>query len=179
MRLYEEDEDATRYTLPLTPKKVVKKTVKSVMVFLFLWSFVIFTGASIAYSLWPNFSVILFWSIVLTFLPALALIPVFYRYQQLYFRTYYYNLKSDVMIIRKGVWAPHEIRLPYSKIQNVYVDRDLLDVVFKLYDVHLATADSASNLYAHVDGLDEENALKLRDMLLKRIEKSPKTTDGV
>ena len=77
--------------------------------------------------------------------------------------------------------GPHEIRLPYSKIQNVYVDRDLLDVVFGLYDVHLATADSASNLYAHVDGLNEENAIKLRDMLLKKIEEThnTQTQDGL
>ena len=177
MRLYEEDKDATRYKLPLDPKKVVKKTIASTIISIPLW----FPIPMIIMAIWPDKFFNLFWGISLTFLPVIALIPLFYRYQQLYFKKYYYNIKPNLMIIRKGVWAPQEIRIPYSKIQNVYVDRDLLDVVFGLYDVHLATADSASNLYAHVDGLNEENAIKLRDMLLKKIEEAhnTQTQDGL
>jgi membrane protein YdbS with pleckstrin-like domain len=41
-----------------------------------------------------------------------------------------------------------------------------------LYDVHLATAAFTSSPLAHIDGLNEENAEKIRDLLLQKIKES-------
>ena len=78
----------------------------------------------------------------------------------------------DVIVIRKGVRMPKEIRIPYNRMQNVYVDRDFFDIIYGLYDVHLATADATSHFYAHIDGVNEENAAKLRELILNKIKES-------
>ena len=66
--------------------------------------------------------------IIILIVPAIALIPVIYKCEQLYYKTDYYDILPDILIIRKG------------------------------YNVHLATADNTSQFYAHIDGVEEENA---------------------
>jgi membrane protein YdbS with pleckstrin-like domain len=92
-----------------------------------------------------------------------------YLYEYRYYKAYYYDLKNDAVVIRKGVFIPQEITIPYVKVQNVFVDRDFLDIAFGLYDVHLETAAMGSVLSAHIDGVDNENAAKLKNILLRKI----------
>lgn len=89
-------------------------------------------------------------------------------WQALYFRFYFYDLRKDNVIIKKGVISRTEIVIDYGKIQNVFVDQDFWDRIFGLYDVHIATADPQSDLAAHIDGVDAVNAEKLRDELVRR-----------
>ena len=167
MRVYDVNEGATRYVFPLSPKKIIKKTVGASLIWIVCWIMCTF--------------IIVIWSVLWFFILTVVPIPVviigIYAYEKLYFKTYYYDVKPDVLIIRKGVWMPKEIRLPYAKIQNVYVDRDFLDVVFKLYDVHLATADLSSAFYAHIDGIEEENAIGVRELILGQVKKDTKPGD--
>jgi membrane protein YdbS with pleckstrin-like domain len=100
------------------------------------------------------------------FVVYVLLVGLIYYYQTWYFATYYYDVKPEYMTIRKGPITPSEINIMYQKIQDVYVDQDLFDRFFGLYDVHIATATFASHNLAHVDGLVKENAEALRDELL-------------
>lgn len=93
-------------------------------------------------------------------------------YNIFYFRFYFYDLKEDRIIIRKGVISRREITIYYGKIQNVFVDQDVLDRFFSLYDVHIATADFQSASMSHLDGVSKENAEVLRNSLLEKIKKS-------
>lgn len=90
-------------------------------------------------------------------------------YQYLYWRSYYYDVDDDTIRIRKGVIAKREAILPYSRITDVYLDRDIADVVFGLYDLHISTPTVESGKFAHIDGLRKDGAEKIRDLLLRKI----------
>lgn len=90
-------------------------------------------------------------------------------YELLYYSNYYYDIDEKNLVIRKGVIVKREAILPFSKITDVYVDQDGLDVVFGIYDVHISTPTVASGEFAHIDGVSKKNAALLRDMILERI----------
>ncbi|MEM0243378.1 MAG: PH domain-containing protein [Candidatus Aenigmatarchaeota archaeon] len=73
------------------------------------------------------------------------------------------------MIIKKGVFMPRETILSYEKIQNVYVDQDLFDRIFNLYDVHLSTIGRVLQMELHIDGISKETAERLKSFLLGRV----------
>ncbi len=73
------------------------------------------------------------------------------------------------MVIRKGVITSRETTLPYTKIQDVYMDQDLLDRIFGLWDVHVSTPTVTSGVEAHLDGVNRKNAVALRDAILKQM----------
>lgn len=66
---------------------------------------------------------------------------------------------------------PHETMLPYEKLQDVYMDQDLFDRMFNLWDVHVSTATAMSGYEAHIDGVNHENAEALRELILNKIRK--------
>ena len=90
-------------------------------------------------------------------------------YQYLYFNRYFYDMDEKNITIRKGVLAQKEITLPFSRITDVYLDQDILDVLFKIYDLHISTPTQESGLFAHIDGVNREGSQKLREMILDRI----------
>lgn len=92
-------------------------------------------------------------------------------YQHIYWKRYYYDMDHKNIIIRKGVVAQKEITLPFSRITDVYVDRDIFDVMFGLYDVHISTPTQESGQFAHIDGVNKEGSQSLRQMILDRINK--------
>lgn len=66
---------------------------------------------------------------ILIFVVAAGL-EIFYQY--LYYRFYYYNFTDDGAEIRKGVVSRATGHVRYGRLQNIYVDQDLLDRVFGL-----------------------------------------------
>lgn len=92
-----------------------------------------------------------------------------YFYQRWYFAVYFYDLTPDFIQIKKGPITPREITIPYERIQDVYVDQDLLDRIFGLYDVHLSSATVSSGMEAHIDGVEKQAAEGLRAILLETI----------
>jgi membrane protein YdbS with pleckstrin-like domain len=101
-----------------------------------------------------------FWGLVAGWMP-------FYEY--LYLREYFYDANDQNVTIRKGVWARKEITLPFSKITDVYVDQDVFDALFGLYDVHISTPTESSGLFAHIDGVNKEDGITLKELLLERV----------
>jgi putative membrane protein len=92
-----------------------------------------------------------------------------YWYQRWYIATYHYDLTDQFLIIKKGVIASTEISIPYSKINDVFVEQDILDRILGLYDVHVSSATNISGQTAHIDGVDKHVAMGLRSEILKRI----------
>ncbi len=91
-------------------------------------------------------------------------------YLKVYIKRYYYDANDSYVTIKKGVFAPTEIHVQYSKIQDVYVDQDILDRIMGLYDVHLATATVTSGIEAHIDGVDATAAAGLKQFLLQKLQ---------
>ncbi|MFH1520678.1 MAG: PH domain-containing protein [Candidatus Micrarchaeota archaeon] len=150
--------------IPLDKRKPLKKT---------LWWVIYLGGALIILTaltlLVPKTFGLLF-LVVAAILSAIAIVAK-YRYELEYYKKYYYDLNQDVLVIRKGVFGSRELTVPLNRIQDVFIDRDLLDLVFGLYDVYISTATSRSILNAHIDGLDKKNTEKTSLLLINSIAK--------
>ena len=163
-----------RETIPLQKVKIVKKSIGGIWgAFLFFGFLSIFVAAF----LWlpeaediPEVLDVVRKALGIAWFVFLALlfcwIPV---YQYLYYQRYFYDMDEKNIVIRKGVWAQKEITLPFSRITDVYVDQDILDVPFKLYDVHISTPTESSGMFAHIDGINKEGSQQLRQMILDKI----------
>lgn len=159
---------STRQQFPLSIKKVLKKTL--VGIFGWLIFLVAVLGVTIAFFLGgsggENYVVLIVVGSISFFL-IVSLITYFYQYW--YYQTYLYDLTPDYVIIKKGPITPHEITIPYERIQDVYVDQDILDRLLGLYDVHLSSATVSSGMAAHIDGVEKPASDGLRALLLKTV----------
>jgi len=159
----------TRDQFPLSYKKVIKKTIASTIgitiLLLVVWGFLAFLVGSIAQEAIGWLGTAAFCSFGLL----LVGILLTYLYQHWYFAVYFYDLTPDFVQIRKGPITPREITIPYERIQDIYVDQDLLDRVLGLYDVHLSSATVSSGMEAHIDGVERRAAEGLRAVLLETV----------
>ncbi len=169
MPVYEEREKATCYLVPLSKRKLIKKTLAGV----FQWILIII-ALSFLWSMWSNFNLQDFTPIinsvfVLSFVLTAIAITVLLAYNYLYDKRYYYDIRMNEIIIRKGVIMKTELSVTYDKVEEVYIDQDLFDKVLGIYDVHLMTAAEHSQDFAHIDGLDENGAQKIKEMILSNV----------
>jgi len=142
---------------PLKKRKILKKVLESAH-----WASVAFAVFSLAAGLLLPFGVVLF-AIPAIFAIVASGVIVYYL---LFLHYYWYDLTSDGLAIRKGVFARWRITVPANKVQDVYLDQDVLDRLLGLYDLHLASATEASEHEAHIDGLGAADAEELRAVLL-------------
>ncbi len=161
----------TREQFPLSEKKIIKKTLKVnlvlVVIFLVVW---IIAAVSIGFSGGTS-AAVLGLAIVATLVFLFLFFSVTYLYQKWYWSVYFYDLTDDFIIIKKHPITPREITIPYERIQDVYVDQDLLDRFFGLYDVHLSSATISSGMAAHIDGVERQAADGLRKALLETVQR--------
>jgi len=144
---------------PLEKKKITKKTIDISISTLFIGVFLLS---------WMTLTSIM--SFLTIALASIIFLPIIiYFYQKKYYQSYFYDDLGKNLIIRKGVFSIEEITLPYSKIQDVYVDQDLFDRLFSLYDVHVSSATMASARLSHIDGVSKKSADELRELFLNKI----------
>jgi putative membrane protein len=153
---------------PLSPKKFWKKFLGNLMgiapIIFITVAFLI--AISVVHALAPEF----LWETVAIYI-LLIIIDYSIRiwYIKAYIRRYYYSTSDDFVTIKKGVFGPREIHVLYQKIQDVYVDQDILDRMLGLYDVHIASATVSSGMEAHIDGVEETTADGLKAFFLGKI----------
>jgi membrane protein YdbS with pleckstrin-like domain len=163
------------FAYPLEKRKVIKKTLVKGggIIFIFLIFLILLVAIKLQAFPFLNFfspvSDILIYVEVLLLL--LILVSLFSEI--LYFRNYFYDLKEDGLIVRKGVITKHEVTVPLDKIQDIYVDQDFLDRIFGLYDLHIATAGFGSS-DIHIDGINYMSSETLRELLLGKTGKAKK-----
>lgn len=155
---------------PLDAKKPIKKTIAGVfgtaifVIILGIFTFVYFVNEQDKLSNLDLSGIFyLFISLLLIFF------VVKYVYEIFYLKYYFYNATKTELIIRKGVFSRNEIILPFNRIQDIYVDQDILDRIFGLYDVHVSSATMASAFLSHIDGVNKTNAEELKKFLLKKV----------
>ncbi len=156
--------------LPMERKKIIKKTLESFPLFIL---FFIIGGTLVGFSfLLPELKS--WWLSAIGI--ALAILPIvaMYIYQTYYYKLYFYNFEDASAQIRKGVISRNTGHVRYERIQNIYVDQDILDRIFGLFDVHYETAGETSGLYSHVDGLNKENSNKLVAFLNDKLKSDDK-----
>jgi len=161
----------TREQFPLSEKKIIKKTIKVNLVLdiivLVIW---IIAAVTISFSGGASGGV-LGVTTVATLVFLILFFSVTYLYQKWYWAVYFYDLTDDFIIIKKHPITPREITIPYERVQDVYVDQDLLDRFFGLYDVHLSSATISSGMEAHIDGVEKQAADGLRKVLLETVQR--------
>jgi uncharacterized membrane protein YdbT with pleckstrin-like domain len=96
----------------------------------------------------------------------------------LYFLTYFYDSDSKNVIIRKGIIARKEVTLPYTKITDVYVEQDFLDVILRIYFLHISTPTAESGKIAHIAGLDKKGSKAMREYILGKVNEVHKVSEG-
>lgn len=164
---------------PLSPKKLWKKVSEKVILFAFislflgvisivLKSVINNNDAALIYSSSHLGSLItsLFLRCLIPFIILTAIYLVYIKY---YIKTYFYEDEGDFLTIRKGVFMPAEIHVQYLKMQDVYVDQDILDRILGIYDVHISSATYTSEMAAHIDGVSKESADGLKKLFLNNI----------
>jgi membrane protein YdbS with pleckstrin-like domain len=158
----------TRQQYPLSPKKIIKKTIVGTGGWIIALLILLGVGMSYIGQI-PNGSGYYFPMVVIALI--LIVIPSFlyYIYERYYFATYFYELDDDHITIRKGPITPNEITIPYERIQDVYVDQDIFDRILGLYDVHLSSATYSSGMAAHIDGVEKAAADGLRKQILDTV----------
>ncbi len=163
----------TSVTLPLSPRKVIKKVLSSrtlpLIVILFIvggWA-ILGTIIIAQHSQNPYLPPLSLLMGVIAFI-LLLIIAGSIIYQYYYYKLYYYDFRDEDAEIRKGVVSRATGHIRYDRLQNVYVDQDVLDRILGLYDVHYETAGEKSGFYSHVDGLIKENADKLVQFLVEK-----------
>jgi uncharacterized membrane protein YdbT with pleckstrin-like domain len=156
-----------RQIIPLQTRKIVKKTFWGLCVVVIGWCL----ASLLLWKFWLENLPIEQTRVVWTSWALFLVVLILWRtaYQILYFITYKYSVDQSNLSITKGVLAKREITLPFSKITDVYIDQDLLDVVFGLYDLHISSPTEQSGRVAHIDGIDRRGAVQLRTLILEKI----------
>jgi putative membrane protein len=156
-----------REKYPLESRKPLKKTIAGIWKFIFI---IIFIGIfSEGGNIFPSFSL---WTIIYIFIGIFILFIILkYIYEVFYMKYYFYDLVGKNLIIKKGVFSRNEITLPINRLQDVYVDQDILDRILGLYDVHVSSATIISGNLSHIDGLNKENSQAVKNLILSGIHK--------
>lgn len=159
----------TRDKYPLSTRKIAKKTLVGSLAWIIIIAILYpIIGVSFLYT----GSTSDFITTTLVCLLILGIVcGITYAYQYWYFMVYYYDLNQDYIVIKKGPITPREITIPYERVQDVYVDQDIFDRLFGIYDVHLSSATISSGMEAHIDGVEKEGADGLRQLLLETVSK--------
>lgn len=157
---------------PLERRKILKRYVSSEFGKLVLWAVISVVLFLISLSPQLSGSAFLIWIFTIVLLVAYSIVNWWYQNQ--YFESYYYDIRKNFLVIKKGVFMPRETTLPFDKLQDVYLDQDFWDRLFSLWDLHVSTATISSGFHAHIDGVSKENAELMREMLLSMIKKEQK-----
>lgn len=162
--------------LPLSPKKFWKKIISqlpsifffALVISIFFWLVVMKLVFDVEQT-GIDTSKVIFAITFGTLMIIVLFLFIYGLYVSAYIKRYYYD-SSDFITIKKGVFAPGEIHVQYPKIQDVYVDQDILDRILGIYDVHIASATFASGIEAHIDGVSPQTAEALKNYILGKIQ---------
>ncbi|MEK7674196.1 MAG: PH domain-containing protein [Patescibacteria group bacterium] len=176
----------TRKRFPLSLRKIFKKAIAKTMFWVILLPLIfipVFASVAIPFILIPEINLGSFTflknidiGIILDsyFIFVLFVLLINLLYQLWYFVTYFYELTENYIVIKKGPITPREISILYERVQDIFVDQDIWDRIFGIYDVHLSSATFLSGIVSHIDGLEKDAANGLRDVLLEKINERAK-----
>jgi putative membrane protein len=154
---------------PLEKTKPLKKFIASELGYIFSFLFLgfIVLGSSFVF----GFNALTYLVYFGLFVLFIVVTVINFWYQKKYYETYYYDIRKNFLVIKKGVFMPRETILPFEKLQDVYVDQDIFDKIFNIWDLHVSTATIMSGAEAHIDGVNIDNANAMREILLDKIKK--------
>lgn len=111
-----------------------------------------------------TFEIILGIALILVLLLGFSILS-FYRFK------FHIDYKNSEFILQKGVFSTELISIPFSKIQQVYFKRSLLQRVIGVYSVVLDTAGS-SGQEINIKALSESKAKELQHELMDAVKET-------
>lgn len=122
------------------------------------------------------FSITTYLLIILLFLLSISWI-----WAKLTHQFYRYELREEGLRKESGVILKTYSSIPYSRIQNIDIYRDLLDRILGLSRLHIQTAGNniPNSSEGKLPGLSVETAEQLREELIKRINNAKTSSGGV
>ncbi len=124
-------QSALQQQYPLSPRKFWKKLIEKLAVFFIFGvaaaAFVLVVMFTLSEASDPSSAIILKVILALDVIGLFLVTIIFSWYVKTYIRTYFYDGEENFITIKKGVFAPTEIHVQWKKIQDVYVDQDILD----------------------------------------------------
>src|SRR3989338_3886729 len=146
-----------REKYPLENRKPLKKTLARVWSFVPI--FIFFILPMIIFIPSDNLPIFLSKALISWLIAVMFLIisVAMYIYEVFYMKYYFYDIVGSTLIIKKGVFSRNEICLPFNRLQDVYVDQDIWDRIFGLYDVHVSSATFISGWhYLHEHHINQK-----------------------
>ena len=83
-----------------------------------------------------------------------------------YFR-YYFHLEQDQLVIKKGVFNQSLTKLPFERIQNLYIEQNVLHRLLGVVSLRVDSAGSSGHEVT-IDALEREDAEAMRAFVLER-----------
>ena len=112
----------------------------------------------------------------------IVIIAFTYFWAKLSYHYYHYQLTDDCFRKELGVVYKKYVSIPYDRIQNIDINRGIIDRLLGLSTLLIQTAGSSmaiGNRHSYgfgaegtIPGLSKENAEELRDELIRRAKKS-------
>lgn len=120
---------------------------------------VIFCAVIIGFH-WATFLLLILW--LLAYLGALYFAVLRVEYMS-------YAVREQDVSFKRGVWFKDWITIPFNRIQHCELSKGVFDRMFKLASVKIYTAGGTGS-DIHIPGLDQEDALRLRDFIIAQIQ---------
>lgn len=112
----------------------------------------------------------LFWFSVL----ALALR---FAYEEVHNALHYYGIESDHLVVSSGVLLKRRSSIHLSLITDVYLQRDIPELIFLLYTLRVANPSAETRPFNLVRGLARRQAVGLQDYLTNLVKESKPVTN--
>jgi membrane protein YdbS with pleckstrin-like domain len=129
------------------------------------------------------------------FIPFLAIIFIIIFgeiYAQMAYDRFLYEFGEDAVKIERGIIWKKYSTVPYERVQNVDIRRDVIARMLGFSSVEIQTAGYSGNYYrvtvngrrvqnseGYLPAIDKNSAEKIREFVIKKIKHAPKAQEGL
>lgn len=148
--------------------------IKNIIGYLLLLAFVMIPMGSILWltitELNLQISALVLFGVIMPFM-FFVFMGMMYAWSYLVWHFYRYNLSQDTFNKEYGVIMKRYVSIPYARIQNVDVQRTLLDRFFGLSTIFIQTAGASGIVGSEgvLPGISKDQAFALKEELLKKV----------
>ncbi|RLJ72657.1 PH domain-containing protein [Pedobacter alluvionis] len=99
----------------------------------------------------------------------LALLAIFFLLFRISFKKRGYAIRTHDVIYKSGVIAESTTIVPLNRIQHIELNEGIFSRIYKLGSLQLFTAGGQTG-HIHISGIAIDDARRIRDLLLKKLE---------
>ncbi len=91
-------------------------------------------------------------------------------YWELHRLSLYYAIEGGHFIMSRGIILKQRGSFPLARISEVYLERNFLDLIFGVYNLHISTPTAESSEFARIEGLSSRAAHGMQEYLVRLVE---------